>query len=160
MRRTTIVLLSAAALGGTALAAATAAAGGGWGSPHGGRASMLLEQLDTNGDGKLTQAEIAAARRDRPPRFDTGGDGALTLAEYEALWLDAMRRMMVRQFQANDTDGDGRVTVEEFQARFSDLVVELDRNGDGELTRDELRPQRHAGRRGGPPDAPRPPAAE
>ena len=49
---------------------------------------------------------------------------------------------MVRQFQANDRDGNASITVEEFAVRYEDVVSDLDRNGDGELTRDELRPPR------------------
>ena len=59
-----------------------------------------------------------------------------------------MRRAMVRQFQANDADGNGSITVEEFTVRFEDVVENLDRNGDGELTRDELRRRGHRGPRG------------
>ena len=62
----------------------------------------LLESFDTNDDGKLTQAEIDAARKANLTKFDTDGNGELSLDEYQALWADAMRRAMVRQFQAND----------------------------------------------------------
>ena len=147
LSRKTIVL--AAVAGGAVLLAGTAIAGG-WGPHRAGMGASLLDSFDTNDDGKLTQAEIDDSRKANLARFDGNGDGALTLEEYQALWADAMRRMMVRQFQANDADGDGRVTVEEFTVRFEDVVVELDRNGDGELTRDELRRHgRHGPRRGG-----------
>ena len=72
-----------------------------------------------------------------------------------------MRQSMVRQFQANDRDGNASVTVAEFAVRYQDVVSGLDRNGDGELSRDELRPRGHGPRRGPgeppPPDAPPPP---
>lgn len=151
MKRSTKILIATALIGGAALAAVPAIAGGGHRGP-GGPGPNLLKQFDTNDDGKLTQAEIDAARQARLEPFDADKNGALSLAEYQALWLDAMQRAMVRAFQANDLDGDGSVTVVEFQARFADIVEDLDRNGDGELTRDELRRPGRGGPHGwGPP---------
>jgi hypothetical protein len=144
-------LLIAAVLGGaTLLAAGAVLAHGGWGGPGG---MTLLDNFDANGDGRVTQAEIDEARRQRLASFDRDGNGELRLEEYQALWLDAMRRPMVRQFQANDADASGGITVEEFQARYADVVRDLDRNGDGELTRDDLR-QRGRGPGPGPGPAP------
>jgi Ca2+-binding EF-hand superfamily protein len=133
------VLLAAAAalLAGAAVAPVLAQ---GW---HGRGGPSLFDTYDTNEDGKLTQAEVDAARQQQLTRFDRDGNGRLTLEEYQALWLDAMREPMVRRFQAHDRDGDAVVTVEEFQARFSDLVEDRDDNNDGELTQDELRSRGH-----------------
>lgn len=103
------------------------------------RGERLFDSFDSNGDGKLTQVEVDQVRRDRFTQFDTDADGKLTLQEYQALWLDAMRRDMVDQFQRIDDDGDAMVTAEEFAAPFGKVVRHMDRNNDGELTRDELR---------------------
>jgi hypothetical protein len=107
----------------------------GWGM----RGERSLDSFDTNNDGKITQAEVDQSRRDRFVQFDTDQDGKLSLQEYQALWLDAMRRHMVDRFQALDDDGDAAVTTEEFVAPFDKLVKRMDRNDDGEVTRDELR---------------------
>jgi hypothetical protein len=136
-------LLFVAIVGGTALLTAGATlAHGGWGGPgrHGGPGrTALLDSFDANDDGRVTQAEIDEARRLRLASFDRDGNGELSLEEYQALWLDAMRRPMTRQFQVNDADASGGITVEEFQARYEDVVRDLDRNGDGELRQDDLR---------------------
>lgn len=135
--------LIAAACGTAALLAAIPAmadGGGGWHGRGGWGGLMIIETFDINKDGKVTQAEIDQTRKDQFAKYDSNHDGVLSLEEYQALWLDAMRRVMVRQFQANDADGDARITVEEFTARFDDLVRDRDRNGDGVLTADELRP--------------------
>ena len=145
MTRTTRLLLTtgAIALGATAFAGASRAddgsCGGHRGGPHGGFVEGLFEKFDTNHDGKLTQVEIDQVRADRFAAFDKNGDGKLSLDEYQALWLDAMHRAMVRSFQGLDTDGDAAVTKEEFTARFSHVVERLDANGDGQVTEDELR---------------------
>ena len=103
------------------------------------RGERLLESFDSNNDGQLTQAEVDQARRDRLAQFDTDKDGKLTLQEYQALWLDAMHRRMVAQFQSLDDDGDAVVTTEEFIAPFGKVIRRLDRNDDGAITRDEFR---------------------
>jgi Ca2+-binding EF-hand superfamily protein len=142
MRYPTIALL---ALGAGALmsvqGAAPALAGGGH-HGRGGSGLALFETFDTNRDGKLTQAEIDAVRTGRFTAFDKDGDGKLTLQEYELLWVDAMRPRMVDRFQGHDDDGDGAVTIEEFSEGYARIVYRLDANGDGEITRDELRARR------------------
>jgi hypothetical protein len=78
---------------------------------------------DSNHDGKVSQAELAAARQalgsgdglggKRDPsrlfkRIDTDGDGALGPAEID--------RISVRRFARMDANGDGKVTAAEREA--------------------------------------------
>ena len=114
---------------------------------HGRRMFRLMERYDTNGDHRLTQAEIDEVRAARLNEFDRDGDGVLTLEEYQALWLDAMRERMVDRFQRHDADGDGKVTREEFGRRFAGIVARMDRNDDGVLDKSDMR--RGHGRWGG-----------
>lgn len=112
------------------------------------RGFAMMEQLDLNKDGTLTQDEIDQARKDQLAKFDTNKDGKLSLKEYEALWLDAHRQQMVRDFQRLDTNGDAAVTQEEFTKPFQHLVEFRDRNHDGKLNKDDM------SRRGPHRDAP------
>ncbi len=50
-----------------------------------------------------------------------------------------MRSRMVDRFQRFDDDGDAAVTSEEFLAPFGKVVSRMDRDDNGELSRDELR---------------------
>lgn len=102
-----------------------------------GRMLRMMEHFDGDGDGRISQAEIDTARRERLAEFDRDGNGTLSLEEYEALWLDAMRTRMVRGFQRHDRDGDGAVTPDEFTRRFSHTVLRFDRNGDEVLDRSD-----------------------
>ena len=141
----TLFLTGAVLAGALALGAGAAVArgwhGGGPGFGGMGGPMMLFDQFDSNKDGKITQDEIDAVRDAQLKKYDRDGDGTLSLEEYQALWLDAMRPRMVRQFQANDADGNGRITTEEFRARFA-------RNGDGAIMPDELRRHGDRGPRG------------
>ena len=152
MKKTTKIAIAVAALGGLgALAVASAGVAdegfGGRhhrghfseaGSGHGRHPLRMLESLDANGDGKLTQGEIDEGRAGRLTEFDRDGDQALTLDEFQALWLDAMRERMVDRFQNLDNDGDAVVTLAEFQEPFSRAVMRMDRNGDGALSFEDM----------------------
>lgn len=149
--RNMAVVAGALVLAGAGVAMAGGAGwGGGWGGhgmmggPHGG-GMRIFELFDTDKDGKVTAAEMIAVRDARFDRFDTNKDGMLSLDEYQALWLDAMHRDMVRQFQRHDEDGNAEVTKEEFNDRFTVMIERLDDNGDGAVTRDEVRPPRRPG---------------
>jgi Ca2+-binding EF-hand superfamily protein len=144
-----MLAVGALALGTTTVVGAGLAGGrgggyhhGGWGGPGGARGERLFEQFDANQDGLITQAEIDEVQSSRLAEFDQNNDGSLTLEEYQAMWLDAMRERMVDRFQAHDDDGDAVVTVEEFVESYNSIVRRLDRNEDGQLTRDDLRRQR------------------
>lgn len=108
---------------------------------------QLLREVDTNGDGRITQAEIDAAVNARFARFDANKDGRLSLDEFQALWADLTRPAMVRAFQFMDPDGDASVTKAEVDERFGRLVQRFDRNGDGALSLDDRfgRDGRHGG---------------
>jgi Ca2+-binding EF-hand superfamily protein len=141
--RNVMLVIGAVALGATTLAGVSLADGkrGYHGGHHGGagRHERMIEQFDVNQDGTITQVEIDQVRRDRLAAYDQNDDGSLTLKEYQALWLDAMRERMVDRFQDLDDDGDAIVTVEEFVEPFGSMVGRLDRNGDGALSRNDMR---------------------
>jgi Ca2+-binding EF-hand superfamily protein len=134
----------AAAVVGIVAIAGTSQAGRWGGGHHGGFGAMrMLKDYDTDGDGKLTQAEIDTARSERFAKYDTNGDGALSLQEFQGLFQEFMRPMMVRAYQRLDPDGDASVTAEEYDSAFADIVARMDRNGDGALSQDDMRRGHH-----------------
>jgi Ca2+-binding EF-hand superfamily protein len=142
LKQRTIALVAGIAAAGMLTTAAWAGGGhrhGGMGHHRGAQMFEMMDSFDTDGDGKLTQAEIDQARKDRLAKHDADKDGKLTLQEYEALWLEAMRERMVRQFQRHDRDGDAAVTAEEFVQTTGRLAARLDRNGDGVVDREDQR---------------------
>lgn len=97
-------------------------------------------------DRPVTRAEFAEHQGKWFERLDANGDGVLTQAE---LAERAARREQRRQerFAKADTDQDGQLSRAEFVAVGEQWFGRLDRNGDGTITPDE-RPHRH-GRDGG-----------
>jgi Ca2+-binding EF-hand superfamily protein len=137
MRRKKSLMFGGAAIAGLSLlmAAGVANADRGHGWRHG--ATNLTERYDANNDGKVSQEEIDANRTQWHADFDRDKSGDLSLAEFEQLWLRARHEQMVREYQEFDRDGDGKVTAEEYKRPMSNTVANMDRNGDGFISRDD-----------------------
>ena len=170
MRQSVKIALAAGALavgGGLFLATASFAErgfgfgpmGGTMGPMHG-LGMEMIQGIDANNDGALSQEEINAAVNSRFAEFDADKNGNLSLQEFEALWAEITKPVAVRAFQFLDPDGDAAVAKAELDQRFGTIVSHLDRNDDGVLSRDD-RPQhrgpggrwsgpRHWGQDGGP----------
>lgn len=105
----------------------------------------LFREVDADGDGVVTLAEIDAFRAAQLAAADTDGDGAVSLDEFAVVYFERTRPMMVDAFQAFDQDGDGLVTEAEISDRIDAAVSRLDRDGDGELRLREGGPRGHRG---------------
>ena len=130
----------AAAIGGIALAGASYAERG-----HGGMgffakrqfalmAMEIIDSIDTDGDGKLSQAEIDKVRDDRHAAHDGDSDGNLSLDEFAGVWHETTRPLTVRAFQMLDTDGNAVISRAEYDRPLANIVERLDRNDDGRLS--------------------------
>jgi len=104
---------------------------------------QIMQQIDADGDGALTQPEVDAFRAAQVGAADASGDGSLSLEEFQTVFdtlsEDQRRQRMVRAFQRLDSDGDGSVTQAEMDAVFGDIVNRMDRNEDGQLDQDDRR---------------------
>lgn len=114
-----------------------------------------FDMIDTDKDGKLSQAELQAARQAMQDRrkqaleakfkaADTDGDGALSRAEAEK----ALQPRIGKMFETADANKDGKVTREELQAahkgpsgahrdKADKHFKAADKNGDGAVSREE-----------------------
>ena len=103
--------------------------------------------LDQDGDGKLSRAEAKAAPRlsDSFDKIDANGDGFLIKDELRAAReqaRDEMRERAEQQFKAADRNADGQIDPAEAEAgmpRVAQKFQQLDRDGNGLLSRQELR---------------------
>ncbi len=123
--------------------------GFGRGGQRGGPSRLM--QRDTDGDGKLSIEEIPPQMQERFEQMDANGDGFLDQQEISALGGrrggprggpgsggpgggDRAARMM-----RADANGDGKISREEAPPPLEQTFDQLDADGDGFLTVDELR---------------------
>ena len=119
--------------------------------------AMLL-RYDANHDGSVTRAEMDAGLKADFARADTNRDGRLDEDEVRAVNKQRWSDDASTASPLVDWNHDGTVDFEEFAATERSLFDQMDANGDGILTPDELNPRlRNApgkepeggGRRGG-----------
>jgi Ca2+-binding EF-hand superfamily protein len=124
-----------------------------------------LMAFDANGDGKLQKSELPERMQTIFERGDANHDGVLTPDEIRAMARNQQPARggergreggrgrggpegMMRMdpiFAALDTNHDGTISTDEIDAAPAALKT-LDRNGDGKLTEDEVRPNFGPGR--------------
>ena len=124
-------------------------AGGGMGRPDAPWRERFAA-IDTNGDGKITAAEMRDQAEGVFAAMDVNSDNRLTREEYMAVrmgsqrgWNTDRQAMMqnrkAARFGTWDADGDGFVSAAEFAAGHAAEFRDADRNGDGVLTPVEFR---------------------
>lgn len=124
------------------------------GGPDG---AMMFEMLDTDGDGRITRAELEAARAETIGGSDANKDGKLSVEELAALEMQMMQRVATaratERVEMLDVDGDGLLSLEELAARPfpARLFARLDADGDEVVTLEEMEAARdRMGRGEGP----------
>jgi Ca2+-binding EF-hand superfamily protein len=96
--------------------------------------------LDTDGNGQLTQSELAAAADARFGATDTNGDGVLSRDEIINQSRKNSERRAERMIERLDSDGDGALSQAELQSRRDParMFARIDANSDGVITEDEF----------------------
>jgi Ca2+-binding EF-hand superfamily protein len=110
--------------------------------------------MDRDSDGKLSREEVSRMPRERFDALDTNRDGYLSQEELEHRRGGRDFCDDDRMFSHFDKNGDGVVTRDEVRKASEAKFAELDANGDGSITREEMRAKhremRHGkGKRGG-----------
>ncbi len=109
------------------------------------RADHYFNQVDANGDGKLTREEIAAHRKARHDKKDTNGDGKISRDEFKAAGKSDYAARADRMFDRMDQNGDGFLTEadkpkgKDMDKRRAAMFDRADKDGDGALSREEAK---------------------
>ena len=108
MKNAGFIALIVAAAGTIGAGAALARGGHGFKGPQ-----MTFEQLDADGSGEVTQAEMEAAKAARFASADADGDGVLSAAELAAQASSGIAERTAKMIERCDEDGDGPLSQEE-----------------------------------------------
>jgi len=127
------------------LATGTAAPGLAQGGP-GGRVGPLEEtfdQIDTNADGAVTKAELAANHAAEFAATDTNADGTLSAEEIAAHHLakaaEKADDRAARMIESRDSDDDGRLSIAEVgEGPAQRHFARLDADGNGAISKVEV----------------------
>lgn len=110
------------------------------------KASRGVMRYDTNNDGFVDRSEWAAAQEARFKQLDTDHDGKLTQAELfpsrpsaETAPNDRQSQRQATYFRLLDTDKDGVVTKAEFMAQADRNFARCDLDKDGRINTAECR---------------------
>jgi len=117
-----------------------------------GHAAMMLQRMDSSGDGRVTADEWQAAALRRFVAMDANGDGAVTPDEMQGhhgkhkhgmphdgkqASADGQGHGPERFMKRFDADADGQVSRAEWDAAGERMFVMMDQNADGKIDMNE-----------------------
>ncbi|CAM3961279.1 EF-hand domain-containing protein [Phaeobacter inhibens] len=125
---------------GAVIGATGAIAKPGFGGKGGHGPRMSFEEMDINGDGQVTKAEMEGLREARFAAADTDGDGQLTLAEMEAAAQARAKTRAAAMLERMDVDKDGALSLDELPKprRMEKMFDRVDANDDGAISKEEF----------------------
>jgi Ca2+-binding EF-hand superfamily protein len=97
-----------------------------------------LAILDTNGDGVLSQEEIAAEHGRLLGAADVDGDGQLSADEFRRRGTFFIRLGTTTFFDLIDANGDQQISQEELNQPMGRWFVRKDTNNDGNIDAEEF----------------------
>ncbi len=119
-------------------------------TPGGSPADAFMQQLDKDGDGKVSLDEAKAPQKEQFTKMDTDGNGTLDATEASASFKDQVPPEMLEAMKERgmpdpgetfvknlDTDANGTVDATEFEQPSAKSFAAMDKDGDGGATKEE-----------------------
>ena len=106
---------------------------------HGGPNAILLK-YDANHDGTVTREELNAGLKAEFERYDTAHQGCLNPDQVAAINQARVEADQSTATPLQDWNQDGCIDLKEYSSEGLSLFDELDRNGDGKVTPQEMNP--------------------
>lgn len=94
-------------------------------------------KTDTDGNGKVTAAELQPFAEKRFARLDADRNGDVTVTEIDAALTRALERRRDRILAKLDADRNGAISRQELDRYMDQMVAAADGNHDGGLSLDE-----------------------
>lgn len=119
-----------------------------------GKMSERFDQMDTNSDGFIDAAEIAAFKEAHFKEADKNGDGALDADELAAQHEERAKKRKAKAAERQaklierlDTNKDGKLQQAEMSGgRMDRMMKHADADGDGRISKDEASKMRRGGK--------------
>lgn len=105
------------------------------------RTERLIELLDTDGDDRVSVAEIMAEHARLFAAADLDGDGALSVEEFRRRGRLFQSLGTATLFDMLDTNGDQSLSADEIDQPSRRWFVRYDTDGDGLMTPREMSPE-------------------
>jgi len=121
--------------------AGTSAMAFGPGTGHAGHGPrMSFEELDSDGDGQITQSEMQGRAAAHFQEADTDGNGLLSASEMEAQAQKRMAERIAGMIERFDKDGDGALSQDEMPRppRAGRMFDHFDQDGSGGISEEEF----------------------
>lgn len=125
--------------------------GPGTGGGGGGGIMGFIRDADANKDGIITRDEAMASAMKRFDMMDRNKDATIDKADFDLMRKEMVDYRVKRFIHAFGADKDGKVTREQFNAKAKERFAQMDRDGDGKISRNEMPGRGMMGQeRGGP----------
>ncbi|WP_299665952.1 EF-hand domain-containing protein [uncultured Ruegeria sp.] len=98
-----------------------------------------FQDLDADGNGQVTQAEITAHRNQKFTTADTDGDGQLSVEEMQTAAQTKANERVTKMFEKHDANADGFLSEDELPKprRASKMFERIDADGNGSISEQE-----------------------
>lgn len=144
MKKTYTVMVSTALIMATA-GSAFADDGRGKGGRGFGHERPSFGEIDTNGDGQITAAEVTAMHQAKFAEMDADGNGEISADEFTAHAERGHADRAAKMIEQFDADKSGGLSQDEMPRRGGDdvdrvarMIEHLDSNGDGQISQEEF----------------------